>query len=397
MPESTKEESERILILCVDRDDDLGVKGEIKTPVLGRKENLNAAVSLALRDPEEPDANAMFEAVRIYDHLKEGSKTSENHQIATIAGSELGGVGADRQLVSELTTVLERFPASDVILVTDGFSDEAILPLIQSRVPVTSVRRIVVAHSESIEETAAVFSRYLKMIWENPRYSRILLGLPGTLMIILGILYITEWIQYSGIAFLIVCGTFLLIKGFRIDKALLKLYRFIREYSPPPLPIQIANYSTVAGVLLSLVGFYLGGVEAANSVPQPPPALGQWLGLLPRLVGWFISGSIALTVVGVSVVLAGRTIRWYFERDPKLWRTIVIVVAVAWSWPIFQQASQILIYPEQAGIYTVGFVATIIIGIPLTVAAVLTTFLLHRKYARFFREKKEELEEISEG
>jgi hypothetical protein len=64
---------------------------------------------------------------------------------------------------------------------------------------------------------------------------------------------------------------------------------------------------------------------------------------------------------------------------------------------MFYQASQILIYPEQAETYTVGLVATIIIGIPLTVAAVLATFLLHRKYARFFREKKEEIEEFSEG
>ena len=395
MPKPTKKESERILVLCVDRDDDLGVKGGIKTPVLGRKENVDAAVSLALRDPEEPDANAMFEAVRIYDHLRKGSKTSENHQIATIAGSELGGVGADRKLVSELTGVLENFPASDVILVTDGFSDEAILPLVQSRVPVTSVRRIVVTHSESIEETAAVFSRYLKMIWENPRYSRILLGLPGILMIILGILYITGWISYTGIAFLIVCGVFLLIKGFRIDKAVLKFYKFVREYSPLPLPIQIANYSTVAGVLLGLVGCYLGGVNAANSIPQPPPPdFGQWLALLPKLVGQFILESITLLVIGVCVLLSGREIRWYFERDPRLWRTIVIVVVVVWSWPIFSQASQVLINPDFP--YT-GLVATIVIGIPLTVAAVLATFLLHRKYARFFREKKEEIEEFSEG
>lgn len=399
MPKLAKKESERILVLCVDRDDDLGVKGGIKTPVLGRKENINAAVSLALRDPEEPDANAMFEAVRIYDNLKEGDKASENCQIATITGSELGGVGADRKLVSQLTEVLEVFPATDVILVTDGFSDEAILPLVQSRVPVTSVRRIVVAHSESIEETAAVFSRYLKMIWENPRYSRILLGLPGILMIVLGILYIAGWIGYTGIAFLIVCGTVLLIKGFRIDKAALKFYRFVREYSPPPLPIQIANYSTVAGVLLGLVGCYLGGVDTANSpiLQPPPPEFGQWIALLPELMGWFISGSVALIVVGICVLLSGRVIRWYFERDPRLWRTIVIMVAVVWSWPIFYQASQVLIYAEQAETYTVGLVATIIIGIPLTVAAVLTTFLLHRKYARFFREKKEEIEEFSEG
>ncbi|MBS7636956.1 DUF373 family protein [Candidatus Bathyarchaeota archaeon] len=59
----------RILILCVDRDGDLTAKAEIKTPLIGRNNNLNAAVSLALKDPEEPDANAMFEAIRVYDHL----------------------------------------------------------------------------------------------------------------------------------------------------------------------------------------------------------------------------------------------------------------------------------------------------------------------------------------
>ena len=30
---------ERTLVLCVDRDDDLGVKAGVKTPVLGREEN----------------------------------------------------------------------------------------------------------------------------------------------------------------------------------------------------------------------------------------------------------------------------------------------------------------------------------------------------------------------
>ena len=57
----------RILILCVDRDADFGTKAEIKTPLIGRAVNLNAAVSLALSDPEEADANAMFEAVSLYD------------------------------------------------------------------------------------------------------------------------------------------------------------------------------------------------------------------------------------------------------------------------------------------------------------------------------------------
>ena len=123
MPKSAKKKPERFLVLCVDRDDDLGMKAGIKTPILGRKENINAAASLALRDPEEPDANAIFEAVRIYDNLKKGAKEQqEEYEVATIAGSDLGGVGADRQLVAKLNEVLNGFSATDVILVTDGYN-----------------------------------------------------------------------------------------------------------------------------------------------------------------------------------------------------------------------------------------------------------------------------------
>lgn len=92
MGETKKKEEEQnhVLILCVDRDADLGVKAGIKTPVIGRKENLNAAVALALKDPEEPDANAMFEAIHIYDRLKGEGKPDEILEISTISGSELG-------------------------------------------------------------------------------------------------------------------------------------------------------------------------------------------------------------------------------------------------------------------------------------------------------------------
>jgi putative membrane protein len=114
---------------------------------------LDGAVALALKDPEEPDANAMFEAVRLYDRLHNERQPGEVFEVATISGSDLGGVSADRKLVAELNSLQESFGANEVILVSDGFSDEAVLPLVESRVPVSSVRRIVIKHSESIEET----------------------------------------------------------------------------------------------------------------------------------------------------------------------------------------------------------------------------------------------------
>ena len=82
-------EKRKILILCVDRDNDIGVKTDIETPIIGKENNLEAASNLALIDPEESDANAIFGAVRTYDTLSEESG-NEEYEVATIVGSEQG-------------------------------------------------------------------------------------------------------------------------------------------------------------------------------------------------------------------------------------------------------------------------------------------------------------------
>jgi len=398
MSKSTEKKAERVLILCVDRDDDLGIKARVKTPILGRDENLSAAISLALQDPEEPDANAIFEAVRIYDRSMEKATENEEHQIATISGSELVGVEADRKLISELNSVLEAFPASGVILVTDGFADEAVLPLIGSRVPVNSVRRIVIKHSESIEETAAVFFRYLKVLVENPRYSRYFLGLPGILIILLAALYfVPNGLLYAGLAFLFIIGALLFVKGFRIDERVMNFSRRVRSYSPPPLQKQILGFSFAVGMLSIGIGCYQGGAYVAYNVSgiQPPPAnLAEWLALLPPIIGWFISGSITLIVIGACVILLGGAIRWFLERDTRLWRSIVVIVVTAWSRQILYEVSQILVHP---GLPYGRLVTPIIIGVFLAMVSALTAFLLNRKYAHFFVEKEETVEEPKEG
>ena len=388
MPASAK--AERILILCVDRDDDLGMKAEVNTPILGRKDNVNAATSLALRDPEEADANAIFEAVRIYDNLKKGTKGEEAHEVATIAGSDLGGVEADRQLVAELTEVLNAFPATDVILVTDGYTDEMMLPLVESRVPVTSVRRIVMKHSKSIEETAAVFSRYLKILVENPRYSRMLLGMPGILLIVLGILWYFNQLFYAGIALAIVVGAFLFVRGFGLDKTFLNFIKWVKEYSPPPFTVQIAGFSAVAGIVLILVGGYLGGTAVARATAGVDPFT-----MLPGLIGEFLLGSTYIMALGLCVILSGRAIRWFIERDLRLWRTIVIIVVVVWSSVIFDQASQILIDPS---FDYLPLVYAIVGAIPVTVSTVLTVLVLRRRYSDFSKGGRgEALEDLEES
>jgi len=395
--ETEQQIKNHILILCVDRDGDLETKAGIKTPLLGRTANLDAAVSLALRDPEEPDANAMFEAVRLYDRLQSEKQPEENFEVATISGTELGGVGADRKLVAELGKLLGSFSANEIILVTDGYSDEAVLPLVESRVPVSSVRRIVVKHSESIEETAALFSRYFRLIWENPRYARIALGIPGLLFFLFGILSIIPGaVNYYLISIVLILGGVLLVKGFGVDREARNIYKWAKEYSPPPLPVQISNYSIIAGVLCVAVSVYLGAISATSNVPLEVIDFTTVVNALPDMAGFFIKGFMDLMVVGVGIVLFGRSIRLYFERDPRLLRNVALIVSVAWSRWILDATANILIEPGfgfESEIFS-ALVFSIVVGILIGIASVLLVIIIHRSTKEFFGETDEDVDKF---
>lgn len=91
------DKTERLLVLAVDVDNDLYRKTRIGGPLIGRVQNLNGATQLALADPEDTDANTMFQAVKIYDELKEEGYSIN---IATITGAESEGYNADREITT---------------------------------------------------------------------------------------------------------------------------------------------------------------------------------------------------------------------------------------------------------------------------------------------------------
>jgi len=396
MRKNDEQTSERLLVLCVDRDDDIGRKAGVKTPIIGKEENLNSALKLILADPEEADANAMFEAIRVYETLKKDKKSRDLYEIATIAGSELGGVTADRKLVSELAEVLKKFPADSLILVTDGFSDEDIMPLVQSRVPVTSVRRVIVKHSESIEETAALFSRYWKMLIEDPRYSRIVLGLPGMLLISLGILVLLQvFIKFdiytwTAIVGLIILGSYLIGKGYGIDRKISAFLSRPYHYSVSDL---VVGFSLTFGFILVGIGFYqaVSFIMASFRISfHIPINIDELIKMFPIIIGWMINKSMTLTVIGICTIFLGKSIAYLLDRDPKFWRTSALVVVFAWSWMVLNEISQIIINPS---LPPDSLVMSIITGIIIIVGSGLTTHFLSRRYRDFFQEKKQKMQE----
>ena len=323
-----EEVTEKTLILCIDRDDDIGRKAHIKTPILSRDENLLAAMELALADPEEADANAMFGAVNLYDQLSYPS-SSGSYEIATIAGLSSGGIEADRKIVDELAKVLELYPSKGVILVSDGYSDESIIPIIQSRVPITSIHHIVVKHSERLEETWAVIFRYMRQLVEDPYYSRVSLGVPGVMLIILGILMVFNQLQNAGMILTFVMGLVLLIKGFGWEDKL----NVVRLRLPTP-DRQLIVASSSVGFILSLAGIIRGLINASQYVPNPAPLWWEdfawWVQRSPNLIGHFMLAGIDLIILGAMVSLIGGVAAHYIKKDPKIWQNVVGIIVTFW-------------------------------------------------------------------
>ena len=367
---------EKTLILCVDRDDDVGVKAKVKTPIIGKEENLRVATKLALADPEEADANAMFEAVRLYEHLTATAGPGEEYEIATITGSPLGGVKADRKLLAELSEVLKAFPADGVILVTDGYADETVIPLIQSKVPIVSVKRVVVRHSRSIEETAALFSRYLRLILENPRYSRIVLGLPGALILVLVVLWLLNLLVYAWMAILAGLGAFMFVKGFGLDKHIENFVKAVRTrvFKFPPPQVYVAAISYVAGTVILLLATY----QVVWYLTYHAPAMEHTISDPARLVGWLCVNTSHMFVAGFCILILGRCLHWFMRKDPRGWYGLVGLLVCAWSYRLLYEAGRILLNPMLS--YT-DLMATFLVGVMMAALATAIVNIIKAKLA----------------
>ncbi|OYT63294.1 hypothetical protein B6U74_07095 [Candidatus Bathyarchaeota archaeon ex4484_205] len=140
----------KTLVLAVDRDNDLGEKAGVKAPVIGRDKVVEAANKLALSDPEDSDLNVLFGAVKIKDEY------GDEAEVAVITGDKEVGVISDKEITKQLEEVLDKTKPKDVVVVTDGAEDEFILPIIQSRVPVTHLRRIIVQQRHLILENTSL-------------------------------------------------------------------------------------------------------------------------------------------------------------------------------------------------------------------------------------------------
>ena len=311
---------EKYLVLCVDRDDDLGTKARVESPVVGKKAAVEAATKLALADPEEADANAIFAAVKKYDELVKSNTPCE---VAVVCGDPDRGFQADRRVGRQVRTIVQGGSYSGVVLVSDGGEDEQVIPVIQSQKPIVSVHRVTVKHSQTVEETYEILGRYLRMLVFDPHYSKYALGVPGLIFVLAGILIVANRTFEAGIAALLIIGGAFLVRGFSIDRNVTGLL----HRGPTGF---LRFFSLVAGIIVALVGILTGygsmlaDTVAVKAVSANPANVLVYGGVL---VGNFIGGSIDFVWGGIAIYAAGALLS-HLARGSTRWNRDVFVLVM---------------------------------------------------------------------
>ncbi|MDA4122268.1 MAG: DUF373 family protein [Thaumarchaeota archaeon] len=358
----------KLLILCVDRDGDLESKTQVRSPVFGRDQVVSAATQLAISDPEEADANALFAAVRERDRLV---ARGESCEVAAVCGVPNSGLDADRKIRREVESVLTRDAFSGIVLVSDGVEDEQILPIIQSMKPIVSVVRIVVKHSRTVEETYLVLGRYLKMLVNDPRYSRFVVGVPGVILLFVGVLIAFGLAFEAGIAILLILGTAFLIRGFSLDSLFSAYWQNLISSRPYGY---VRLFSTIAGSLIFIVGQSSGYSfmvkEDPNGVARVAASAAAFLQVGPNLIGYYLEGAIDLVWASFAIYLIGALLAHVARGSARAWRDGVLIVLLGLLYfPMDQFA---LVLSDQSS--TVFLVSYVLVGLAAVFAVVTAVY-----------------------
>ncbi|QCJ47062.1 MULTISPECIES: DUF373 family protein [Haloprofundus] len=320
-----------LLVLCVDLDDDLGRKTGMKTPVVGRESVEDAAVALATADPEDSDVNVLFQGIHVHDDLVEEFESgdpddAEEVEVAAVTGLNGNDVKANRAVGDEVDEVLASLQTGEnvrAVVITDGAQDESVLPVIRSRVPIDSVRRVVVRQAQDLESMYYT----IKQVLDDPETRGTILVPLGILLLIYPFVTIATLFDVEGATVLglisALLGLYVLFRG-------LGLERFVDDAATRTRNILYAGRVTLITYVVAAALIIVGGAQGIETIDAVERAVGGSL-TAPALLAAFVHGAVQwLAAAGVTSSL-GQVTDEYLVDEFK-WRYLnapFYVVAIA--------------------------------------------------------------------
>jgi putative membrane protein len=320
-----------ILVLSIDRDNDFGKKASVQGPIIGRKDNLNAAAKLALADPNDSDANTVFAAVKKFDEVKGQFK---NVQVATLTGAGKIGFESDRRINEQLDSVLENFPADAIVLVTDGAEDDQVMPILQSRAPVISKETVIIKQAKEVE--SAYYS--IKEALGDPDIARIVFLIPGIVILLWGILIYLGQEKLFFMGMIGIIGLFFILKGTGLEAMIAKGVTSLTK----SISLQRYSFSFYIGtIFVFLIGVFAAyvsftAIENVSMTEKVSAAFEQFMNF---------------TALSALAFVAGRSLdTLQLKRAYYLRKYFLSAVAIALFWFLIDSSRRVILGEPYASI-----------------------------------------------
>ncbi len=280
-----------ILVLCVDRDNDLYEKAKISGPLIGREKNLEGAMELSLADPEDPDSNAIYYSVKIFDQMR---KEGHNVEVVTLTGDKRLGYKADKEISSQLDKICAELNPTSCVLISDGAADEEIIPIIKSRIPIDSTKIVFIKQAKELEKTYFVLLEKLR----DPYFAKTLLGIPAIVILLLSL---SSYLGYGLEPVGIIIGLYLLMRIFGIDELFMDVIRDFR-------------FSFERTSWISYIGAFAIFTIAAF-VGYQTLQRGLVLNLAnEKLIAYVVGNTIWIVFTGLLLIMIGKSIDALMEK-----------------------------------------------------------------------------------
>jgi putative membrane protein len=349
--------------VCVDRDGTIAAAAGSSGPIVGRETIRGLVTEVGLDDPEDSRVNCLLEALSVARDLDDedsvvavvtgenpttdggsdarstgsgivasrtvervGSETAlradgkrrtdrdrptdaERHidSQPTTESNDRGTVGVDRVIARQVDALVSRYDPDAAIVVTDTAEDERLVPIVESRVRVDAVDRVVVRQARDIESAYYLLKQFLA---DEQLRGTVLVPIGLALLVFPLLLALTDRPATALAAIAGVTGFFLLYKGLGVDDLVGTLASEVREalYSG-----QVSIVTYVVAVGLALVGVFAGAIAASATTGAETGTGSGSAVLLPAMafafegVPWF--GASAL------VASAGRLLDEVIRTD----------------------------------------------------------------------------------
>ena len=279
------------LVVCIDRDSPVADE----CPVVGTAAVEQLIAETGVVDPEDSRVNCLLEGLRVTDDLQQDGTDA----VVAVVGGGTDSVGADRQIARQTDDLIEEYDPDSAVVVVDSAEDERLVPIIESRVRVDAVDRVVVRQARDIESTYYLLKQFLG---DEELRKTVLVPIGIVMLAFPMLLVVVDSTTMAVGAIAAALGVFLIYKGLGIDDYLSRLPTQIREglYSGQ---VSLVTYVVAGG--LSLVGLFAGAL-GVGAVGETSPFL---------LANMFLFDSVPWLTAAALAASVGRLLDELLEQE----------------------------------------------------------------------------------